>query len=261
MHRFFLPPSAFAGPIVTVRGAQAHQIRRVLRLRPGDRVIFLDNTGRSYEAALAGYGDGDASFEVVEERREGREPATRIRLFQAVMKGERFDWLLQKGTEAGIHTFVPVVCERNVVGDLEAIEGKRERWERIIQEAAEQSGRALLPILARPRRLQQALHERFDGENGPPALRLIAWEEEREQGLRGALGDCNGRRGQCIELFIGPEGGFTHAEIESARASGAVPVSLGPRVLRAETAGIVAAGAILFACGDFEPQTERQPES
>ncbi len=149
MHRFFVPPSAFDQQPVTLTGDQAQQIRRVLRLRLGERVTLLDGRGWAYEAILIALGEADVKFQVVRRREAGGEPQTHITLFQAVLKGERFGWALQKGTEVGINAFVPLVCERNVVDDLDAMEsaGKRERWERIIREAAEQCGRGRLPEL------------------------------------------------------------------------------------------------------------------
>ena len=247
MHRFFVAPQTFASHPVVLTGDQAHQIRRVLRLRLGERVELLDGQGYAYEAILIALGEADAKFQVVKRWAATGEPLTHVTLFQAVLKGDNFTWALQKGTEVGVSRFVPTVCARNVVDDLDAAEGKRDRWARIIQEAAEQSGRGVLPELAPAELLPQALAN-------PPAagaLRLIPWEGEHSHRLRDVLAGCNFADGARIEVLIGPEGGLTEEEVSLARRYGVQPVTLGPRILRAETAGVVAATLILCAAGEI----------
>ncbi len=288
MHRFFIPSDASTGQPITLTGDQAHQVRRVLRIRLGDRATLLDGRGWAYEGILIAVGEADVKFQVVRRWEVEREPATHITLYQAVLKGERFGWALQKGTEVGVGAFVPLICERNVVDDLAAVENKRERWERIIQEAAEQCGRGRLPELrpaqlfgraARPsppaplpfdrlragstREGGEALPSHAGSGAGGESLpspdrrgaggevRLILWEGEHEARLRGVLAGCNFGAGASIQLFVGPEGGFTEEEIALARSYGVQPVSLGPRILRAETAGVVAAALILYEAGDI----------
>ncbi len=253
MHRFFVTPDALKMQPLTLTGDQAHQVRRVLRLRLGDRVTLLDGQGWACEAMLIALGEADAKFQVVRRWEMEGEPATHITLYQAVLKGERFGWALQKGTEVGVSAFVPAVCERNVVDDLDAVEEKRERWERIIQEAAEQSGRARLPKLLPAQLFTQAVHStgKAAKANEAPRLRIIPWEGEQSRRLKDALAGCNFSQGARIELFVGPEGGFTDEEIDLARRYGIQPVTLGPRILRAETAGIVAAALILYEAGDI----------
>lgn len=252
MHRFFVAPEALAVHPVVLSGEQAHQVRRVLRLRLGDRVTLLDGQGWACEAMLVALGEADAKFQIVRRWEVGGEPAAHITLHQAVLKGDRFGWALQKGTEVGVSAFVPIVCERNVVDDLDAVEDKRERWERIIQEAAEQSGRARLPRLLPAQLLTQAVHSSAKAAAaGPSSLRIIPWEGEQSRRLRDALAGCNLGQGARIELFVGPEGGFTDEEIDLAQRYGIQPVTLGPRILRAETAGVVAAALILYEARDI----------
>jgi 16S rRNA (uracil1498-N3)-methyltransferase len=247
MHRFFVSPQAFAGHPVVLTGDQAHQIRRVLRLRLGERVELLDGQGYAYEAILIALGETDAKLQVVKRWAAEGEPQTHITLFQAVLKGDNFTWALQKGTEVGVSRFVPTICERNVVDDLDAAEGKRERWARIIQEAAEQCGRGRLPELAPAELLPQALA--YAPAKG--TLRLIAWEGEHSARPRDVLAGRNLTARSRIEVFVGPEGGFTDEEVASARRYGIQPVTLGPRILRAETAGVVAATLVLGAIGEL----------
>ena len=256
MHRFFVSPTAFNGQLVTLTGDQAHQVRRVLRMRLGDRITVLDNRGWAYESILVAVGDDSVKFQVVRRWASAGEPRTHITLLQAVLKGDRFGWALQKGTEIGVSQFVPLICERNVVKDLDAVEQKRARWERIIREAAEQSGRARLPQLAPAQLFPQAIQP--DPMPSDPSaaspLRLIPWEDEPTLRLKEALAGCNFARGARIQVFVGPEGGFTEEEVHLARRYGVKPVSLGPRILRAETAGVVAAAVILYAADDMAPR-------
>jgi 16S rRNA (uracil1498-N3)-methyltransferase len=247
MHRFFVSPEAFASQPIVLTGDQAHQIRRVLRLRLGERVELLDGQGHAYEAILIALGETDAKLQVVSRWEVEGEPRTHITLFQAVLKGDNFTWALQKGTEVGVSRFVPTICERNVMDDLDAADGKRERWSRIIQEAAEQCGRGRLPELAPAELLPQALS--YSSVEG--GLRLIAWEGEQVIRLRDVLAGCNFTDGARIEVFVGPEGGFADDEVALARRYGIQPVTLGPRILRAETAGVVAATLILCAAGEI----------
>ncbi len=271
MDRFFVSPGLLRSRAIVLTGEQAHRVRRVLRLRPGERVQLLDNLGSVYEAVLSGYGPQEAHFLIEGQEVAGGEPATHLTLFQSTLKGERFEWVLQKGTELGTSRFVPLICARNVVDDRRAVDGKRERWQRIIQEAAEQSGRGRLPELAPclcfgdAVRSAPALAPRSAGTPGSRpaesgAIRLIPWEGVRDDGgrcpqpprpLREVLAGCNIRAGMRIEVFVGPEGGFDAAEIQLARNHGILPVSLGPRILRSETAGVVAAATIMYEVGEI----------
>ena len=211
-----------------------------------DRPAFVGYGGTTHPQ-----GDEGAQFEIVRRSSATGEPRTLITLYQAVLKGERFGWALQKGTEVGISRFVPVVCERSVVDDLGSVEQKRERWERIIQEAAEQSGRARLPVLAPAQILETVMQVGSSGSTAPGPLRLMLWEQEGATTLRQALAGCNFAIGARIEVLVGPEGGYTAAEVGLAEHWGARRVTLGPRILRAETAGVVAAAAILYEAGEM----------
>jgi 16S rRNA (uracil1498-N3)-methyltransferase len=252
VHRFFIPSAWIQGNAVTISGPQAHQIARVLRLRPGDQVIVLDNSGWEIETRLLTVDNDEVRGKVRRRRLARGEPRTKITLYQAVLKSNRFEFALQKGTELGIVEFVPVIADRCVVSDLEAVEKKRRRWEWIIQEAAEQCRRGRKPALSAallfPRACEAARHS--------GGLSLIPWEEEGEQSLRNLLHTPPTDREQdwppfAVNLFVGPEGGFSAEEIDLARRYGLLPMTMGPRILRAETAGLAAAAAILYELGDL----------
>ncbi len=249
MHRFFIPPEWINDQQVTLIEDVAHQIRHVLRMRPGDRLIVLDDSGWEREVELSRVTRNVVIGYVAEERLAAGEPRTKISLYQGVLKAQKFEWVLQKGTELGLVEFIPVVCERSLVGDLEDVDRKLGRWQRIIREAAEQSGRGRLPVLRSAMLFTQSC-QRATRSGG---LALVPWEREQATSLKLALTAGAGGKDRpfSISLFIGPEGGLTPEEIQVARRYNAQPVSLGPRILRAETAGLVAASAILYELGDL----------
>lgn len=245
-HRFFVPPDAVCGREVHFDRAPAHQMRSVLRLRPGDEVIVLDGTGVEYTVDLVAL-ERDAAQGRVRARRVAQtEPRLALTLYQGLLKADRFEWVLQKGTELGVSTFVPLLSRRTVARPGESIENKRTRWARIISEAAEQSHRARLPHLADPLDWAAACAAAARAHD----LFLLPWEGASGPGLCAllhALPAPPARPG----LLIGPEGGLEAAEVDLARAHGAQVVTLGPRILRAETAGLAAVAIILSELGEM----------
>ncbi len=243
-HRFFLPTSSFRSIEVIFDAASARQLRDVLRLSPGDDVIVLDDSGWEYQVRLNSVERAQAAGTVISKRLAAGEPRTKIVIYQGLLKGSKFEWVLQKCTEIGVVAFVPVATARAIV-PAESAEGadRVARWQRIIQEAAEQARRGRLPRLHPVVDLRQAVRT-------AQGLSLIPWEGEASQALRPVLA---GQRGGVfsVNLFIGPEGGFAEEEVAEAIAAGAIPVTLGPRILRAETAGLVAAAAVLYQLGDL----------
>jgi 16S rRNA (uracil1498-N3)-methyltransferase len=247
MHRFFVPAAWLEEPDVSITGPLVHRLRNVLRLGQGDRVILLDNSGWEHELEIADVTSQRIEGHVVHKSLATAEPRTKITLYQALLKLNKFEWVLQKNTELGLVGFVPVITERCIIGSLEDVsKTKIERWYRILMEAAEQSGRGRLPALRPTAMFPNACEDAARG-----GLTLIPWEEEKERSLRSVLQGAE-RPPFSINLFIGPEGGFTPAELVQAQRYGAIPITLGPRVLRAETAGLVAASAILHELGDLE---------
>ena len=178
----------------------------------------------------------------------GAEPTLAVTLYAAPLKGDHFAYSLQKATEIGAAAFVPILTARTVANEASAT--KLERWRRIAREAAEQSGRGMIPPVAAPRPFAEACR---DAVAAGPAL--IPWEEERAGGLRAALASRAAAHGRParLGLFIGPEGGFTASEVAAARDVGIIPVTLGRRILRAETAAAVATTLALVAAGDLDP--------
>ena len=253
MHRFFVLPSSIRGNEVTLSGSQSHQVARVLRMSPGETIIILDNSGWEIVTELVRVEPHQVKGRVLRRRLAPSEPRTKISLFQGVPRSKRFEAVLQKGTELGIVEFVPVITERCIISDLEDVEKRRARWEAIIQEAAEQSHRGRKPTLGRATLFSQACEQARQTEG----LSLILWEEEAARSLRHVLHTPPPtREGHwppfTINLFVGPEGGFESSEADLARRYGLVTVTLGPRILRTETAGLVAAAAVLYDLGDMD---------
>lgn len=226
-----------------IGGDVAQQIRRVLRMRPGDEFALLDGLGYEYRVTLAEYGKDEVWAELQDRSPVKSEPEHKVTMCLALLnKPEKFEWALQKCTELGAARFVPVVAERSVRGALKGV--RRERWERIIQEAAEQSGRGLIPTLAEPLSLRDALDAEGSSRQAPylaimPELGGSATLKDVLVGVR------------SISLFIGPEGGFTPSEVGMAGEAGVAIVTLGPRTLRAETAAVATLALVMHELGEM----------
>lgn len=249
MYRFFLPRSSFSGSEVCT-GSQdlIHHLRDVLRLRPGDVIVFLDNSGWEYETVLVTVAADHIHGEVRQRRLCANEPRTKVTLYQSVLKGERLEWVLQKGTELGVSAFVPILSERCIVQNANEFSSRKtQRWEKILQAAAEQSRRGRIPPL-QPIMLFAAACEHVQRSGG---LALLPWEGGGVP-IRQALQKAGREHPPfSVAVFIGPEGGFSPAEAQLAHDYGLVVVSLGPRILRSETAGITAAALVLYQYGDL----------
>ena len=240
LHRFFVALDAVDGDRVDFAPEQARQIRRVLRLESGDRVIVCPGDGREGLASLQV--EKAAVRGLVERWLPGRaEPSCAVWLYQSALRGDRFTWLLQKGTEIGVHGFVPLRFRYTQPAEYA---NRLDRYRAVVREAAEQCGRSVLPAVLPAQAYERAIDEETD------ALRLLLDERERACSLREAIADAHDPR--TVHLFVGPEGGLHSDEREQARAHGLRTVSLGRRVLRSETAGLVAATLVLAGAGDLE---------
>lgn len=246
MHRFFVRAENIQGEEI-VLSEQAHQIRDVLRLKANEHIIVLDNQGLEYEVVLTSISKNEVKGRVVEKREATGEPSVQITLYQSLLGREKFEWVLQKCTEIGVARFVPVVTGRSIVRDCDITNKKLGRWRRIIMEAAEQSWRGRVPELTGAVTLEQALDE----QKGY-GLSLIGSTAGEGVSLRKILVSCDVGRDGAIAVFVGPEGGFTEEEMRRGRDSGAIAFGLGRRILRTETAAVVACSVILYELGQME---------
>ncbi|NTV64723.1 MAG: 16S rRNA (uracil(1498)-N(3))-methyltransferase [Oscillochloris sp.] len=234
-YRFFVSPDTCSGDQIYLADADlARQLGRVLRLGPGDRVLLLDGQGTACEVELRELGRDRLLGQVIH-REQIADPGLDLTLYVATLRPERFEWVLQKGTELGVRRFVPVQFARSLPADR--ADGKAERWRRIIREAAEQACRSHLPALDSPLSFTAACFAATAAD-----LALILWEGTAPP-LRDLL---RGSPPTSVALLSGPEGGVTDEELTAARERGIIPASLGPQILRAETAPIAAAAALSY---------------
>lgn len=243
MRRFFVPSLDQNDQSFTLPADISHHIITVLRLRPDDTFDMCDGAGLCCRVALEDVTPKGAHVRVLEWRPE-EETAVPIELLQGMPKGERFDLVLQKNTELGVSTFVPVYtgrCQGRIAATK--VDKKLQRWSKIVQEAARQSGRSWLPRVDSPRKLEEAL------KNCTASLRLVLWEEAEVE-LSALLPKELDSTDSGIAVLIGPEGGLTGAEVECAEQYGFVPVRFGPRILRTETAGFGVVAVLQYLYGD-----------
>ena len=237
MHRFFV--NDIHDNLVVFAPEQTHQIAAVLRMEPGQPIVVLDNNGWEFEAVLADVGRKRTTAVIQHKHPVTTEPDSAITLYQSLLKRDNFEWVLQKATELGVSHFVPLITERTVA----RLPKKNDRWQRILTEAAEQSRRGCIPQLAEPITLAQAAAELPAHHTG-----LIPWEEAGS----GSIGNyLEGKGGTAVSLFIGPEGGFTADEITLAQQHNIHPITLGQRILRAETAAIAVVTLTLYELGEM----------
>lgn len=242
MHRFFIP-QLYAAEMV-IKDVDAKHISKVLRMQPGDKIQIVSDDGVTAIAEIVSLQADNVVVKCLEKLAESHEPSVNITLAQGLAKGEKMDFIIQKAVEMGASSIVPVAMEHSVVR-LEGAKAdkKVERWQKIAEAAAKQSKRDIIPQVQAVQTMQQML------ANNDLQHKIIAYECEDRLGLKTALQRCDNLRE--LLLIIGPEGGISEFELELARKNGAVPVSLGKRILRAETAGVVALSAILYETGDL----------
>jgi 16S rRNA (uracil1498-N3)-methyltransferase len=256
---FYVAPGDVSEHKLTVTGEEARHIARVLRHKKGDKVVFTDGTGVEYECFLAAVSDHAVTAQINSRRRKTNEPIKRVTLAQAVPKGQRMDFVIEKGTELGLYGFIPLVCEHSVVrgpderpslpmpGFEDDPEGhKLERWKRIATAAMKQSLRSWLPEIA-PFTGFEALMQRAEDYD----LVLMADETVKKNTLRDAVKSAK-HEVRKVLCLVGPEGGFSDGEKELARGKKAQVISLGPRRLRSESAGILISALTLHELGELE---------
>lgn len=244
LRRFFISPTDISGKTAQITGPEAHHLRTVLRLAPGDPITFFDGTGARYQARIEQILKDRVTATISEQSRD-LPPKIRLHLGQALLKGDKMDLILQKATELGVDDIWPFSSQRGVCKPTKA--AQIERWQRIVLEACKQCDRARPPEIHDAREISDLL-----AQAPPCGTRLIFWEHETRHTLTEALADQSTDCGSVFFL-LGPEGGFSETEVACAKQAGFIPVSLGPRILRAETATLAATAILQFTLGNLTP--------
>ena len=237
MHRFFIPKPFKQEMQIT--GRDAHHIMDVLRMGPGDPLQVVADDGISFVGEITAADTNTVTVAAREILRETHEPDVRISLLQGLAKGEKMELIIQKAVEIGVAEIFPLAMDHSVVVLDRSKAGKKtERWQKIAEAAAKQSKRDMIPDVHEVMKLSRVLQEeKWD-------LLVIAYESENQVSLKEVLQVH--KDAKSIGIIIGPEGGLSNEEVKAAQEAGGIAVSLGRRILRTETAGMVAATAILY---------------
>lgn len=244
MPRFYIPNPHIENKLLKIEGPEARHIRRVLRLRTGDEIIVFDGSGKEYEGTIVKEEPTSVVIKVGNLFSSKEESPFEITLAQSLLKGEKMDYLIQKATELGVKEIIPFFSSRSVPVLEKTKGGKRhQRWKRIAAEASKQCGRGVVPKIEPLKTYSEILKV-----PSPDFLRLILWEKERTR-LREVLESSRGKT--KVFFIVGPEGGLSIEEVEDGKRMGFIPVNLGERILRAETASLCFLSVLQYERGDI----------
>lgn len=240
MRRFFIPDSAVSGNTVVITGEDAHHIKNVLRMKAGDTISVVSGCGNEYTCKITGT-EADIEAVIIDFSRAASELPCSPVLFQCLPKKEKMEFVIQKAVELGVSEIVPVFSERTIVKmDEKKAVSRVSRWNAIAKSAAEQSRRSVIPEVKAPVSFKKALDISAECD-----IKIMPYENaEGMDHTRKLIGSI--RPGMTVGVLIGPEGGFSEAEVGQARDAGFETVTLGRRILRTETAGMTALSFIIF---------------
>jgi 16S rRNA (uracil1498-N3)-methyltransferase len=244
MARFYVPNPGVEKGLLKVEGSEVRHIRRVLRLKVGDRLRLFDGSAKEYEGIIVEEGPSSVVIKVEDVLSPPKESPLEITLAQSLLKGEKMEYLIQKATELGIKKIIPFFSSRSVpLLDKSKKLRRYHRWEKIAIEACKQCGRVAVPKVEPLQNYSDMLRMASS-----EALRLILWEKEG-RGLKEVL---QGSKGMTkIFFMVGPEGGMSDAEVGEAEKGGFIPITLGKRILRSETAGLCLLSILQYEWGDL----------
>lgn len=246
MAKFFVNAQNISEKQIIIDGENVNHIKNVLRLQIGDEIIINDRQGHDYKCIINAIEQGTIIALIDSVTHSLSEPQVEVILFQSLIKGEKMDWVIQKAVEIGVTKIIPICTTRCVVKieNPKKTISKVERWNKIAESAAKQSGRGVVPEVFAPITFLEGLN--YAQQNDLCAL--IPYEKEYEVGIRKVL---NSTEAKSFGIFIGPEGGFTEQEIQEALHQGVHSVSLGNRILRSETASLVTLANIMYEMGEM----------
>jgi len=245
MRYFFIEPSAATDPVVSITGSEAHHIKNVLRLKPGDSLKLFDGTGYEYDAVISGISAKAVAVEIRKRIRAAPPSDVQIIVAQAFLKEKKMDDLVRKLCELGVTRWIPFFSERSIARpDAQRLAGRSQRWNRIATEAVKQCRRIDTLQIGDALSFEKALElgSRCD-------LRIVFWENETSLLVKNVPSRANPIKE--VLVMLGPEGGFTDQEIKKLLNCGFQSAGLGPRILRAETATIAAVTLIQYLYGDM----------
>jgi len=246
MHKFFIPQENIDGETAVIDGEDVKHIYKVLRLEEGDQVSLNDCQGADYLAEITDVNKKEVTLRIIKKLETTNESPIEIHLYQGLPKSQKMDLIAQKATELGVREITPVITGRVIVKSELGEYKKLDRWNRIALEASKQSKRTLIPKINHPVEFVEMLKE-LKGMD----LILVPYENQEGKGLRKVCRDIDRAAVKKAAIVIGPEGGFEPAEIEMMESIGAEVITLGPRILRTETAGFVCAALLLYELGDL----------
>jgi 16S rRNA (uracil1498-N3)-methyltransferase len=243
LSKFFIIKEAVFQDTAWITGADVAHIKRVLRKKAGDELILCDEDGTDYQVVIKEIGDDKIETKILMIAESDSEPKVQITLYQCLPKQDKLEYIIMKATELGVHKIVPVASRYAVAKVNDKAAQKLIRWNKIAKEAAKQCMRSKVPEVLAPISFEQAASQAIEYD-----LKLIPYELERATRIKPLLnGDDGCKNIQKIAVYIGPEGGFDLSEVELALKNGIIPVTLGKRILRTETAGCAVLSMLLYA--------------
>jgi 16S rRNA (uracil1498-N3)-methyltransferase len=244
MPRFYIPHPHIENETLKIEGAEARHLRRVLRLKAGDGVSVFDGSGKEYGGIIVKEGPTSVMVQIQKIFSSKEESRLEITLAQSLLKGEKMDYLIQKATELGVKEIIPFFSSRSVpLPESSKNLERSHRWGRIAIEASKQCGRGLIPKIERLQDYSEML-----SLASRETYRVILWEKEGKR-LKEALSELKDTK--KIFFIVGPEGGLSQGEVEQAKRIGFVPVYMGERILRAETASLCLLSILQYEWGDL----------
>ena len=243
MLHIFVDPAQMKGDLLYVTGKDVNHIKNVMRLKQGDEIsVRTGQDDREYRYGIEEFTDSEVVCRLRFVKEADVELPVKVYIFQGLPKADKMELIIQKAVELGAAEIIPVQMRRCVVKLDGAKKGKKtQRWQAIAESAAKQSRRAVVPLVREPMTMEEAV--RFAEQNTD--VRLLPYELQEADGSTRDVMD-KIREGSAVSIFIGPEGGFDPAEVELAREAGVVPISLGKRILRTETAALVALSFLIY---------------
>jgi len=242
MHCFYCEANNVSEHQITITGSDVNHIKNVLRMKIGEELMVCDGTGMEYTCRIEDFPAGEVKLSVLQAEKSSTELPVRLKLYQGLPKKDKMELIIQKAVELGAVEIIPVMTKRCIVKleDDKKEAKKLERWQAIAESAAKQSGRGIIPTVCRVMNYKEAIKKASS-----EGMSLIPYEmAEGMKSLKNAANEA--AKQQVISVFIGPEGGFEEAEVEFAKENGVVPVSLGKRILRTETAGFTTLSILMY---------------